>query len=182
MIRPDRDVRPFQDVLIEIGARLGLPGLIADDGSWYIHGRSDDTLLIAGKRIGPAEVESAAVAHPAVAEAAAIGVPDEIKGESVVVFAVPKREPAARAGTTVADTVAAQLGKPLRPAAVHFVAELPRTRSNKIMRRVIRATYLAEGPGDISSLENPSALEAIRATRGADSHPPAPSPPSREGE
>ena len=162
--------------------------LIEDDGSWYIHGRSDDTLKIAGKRIGPAEVESAAVAHPAVAEAAAIGVPDEIKGESVVVFAVPTREPAATAGTTVAgddartaqadgtgrrssgasvaDTVAAQLGKPLRPAAVHFVTELPRTRSNKIMRRVIRATYLAEDPGDISSLENPSALEAIRAIRG----------------
>ena len=142
--------------------------LIADDGSWYIHGRSDDTLKIAGKRIGPAEVESAAVTHPAVAEAAAIGVPDEIKGESVVVFAVPTREPAASAGTTVAvaDTVAAQLGKPLRPAAVHFVTELPRTRSNKIMRRVIRATYLAEDPGDVSSLENPSALEAIRDIRG----------------
>ena len=69
--------------------------LIEDDGSWYIHGRSDDTLNVAGKRVGPAEVESAAVAHPLVAEAAAIGVPDEIKGERVVVFAVPKREPAA---------------------------------------------------------------------------------------
>ena len=147
--------------------------LIEHDGSWYIHGRSDDTLLIAGKRIGPAEVESAAVTHPAVAEAAAIGVPDEIKGESVVVFAVPAREPAATAGTTVADTVAAQLGKPLRPAAVHFVAELPRTRSNKIMRRVIRATYLAEDPGDVSSLENPSALQAIRATRDSTPHPPS---------
>ncbi len=165
--------------------------LIEDDGSWYIHGRSDDTLNVAGKRVGPAEIESAAVVHPSVAEAAAIGVPDEIKGERVIVFAVPPPGPAPTAGTTVAadyqdsttarsagigsgspgasvaDTVAAQLGKPLRPTAVHFVAELPRTRSNKIMRRVIRAAYLAEDPGDLSSLENPSALEAIRDTRGA---------------
>ena len=141
--------------------------LVDQDGSWYIHGRSDDTLTIAGKRLGPAEVESAAAAHPAVAEAAAIGVPDEIKGERIVVFAVlgAGHDPADELAAAVADTVAAQLGKPLRPAAVHFVHDLPRTRSNKIMRRLVRATFLGDDPGDLSSLENPSALDAVRAVR-----------------
>ncbi|HEU5287325.1 MAG TPA: AMP-binding protein, partial [Candidatus Limnocylindria bacterium] len=106
------------------------------EGFWYIEGRSDDTLKIAGKRVGPAEVESAAVAHPAVSEAAAVGVPHEIKGEAIVVFCVlrPDHAPSDALAREVQDTVAGQLGKPLRPEAVRFVAQLPKTRNAKILR------------------------------------------------
>ena len=139
---------------------------VDDEGFWYIEGRSDDTLKIAGKRVGPAEVESAAVAHPAVLEAAAVGVPDELKGEAIVVFAVarPNITPSAELARAVADTIAEQLGKPLRPKAVRFVAQLPKTRNGKILRRLIRGAYLGKTDlGDTSSLEDPRSLDEIRA-------------------
>ncbi|MBU1877774.1 MAG: AMP-binding protein, partial [Chloroflexi bacterium] len=121
---------------------------IDEDGQWYILGRSDDTIKVAGKRVGPAEVESVLVSHPAVAEAAAIGVPDEIKGQAVVAFVVlqPGSEPVSEATETLRveleDLVARELGKPLAPQVVRFVRDLPKTRNAKVMRRVIRATYL----------------------------------------
>jgi len=137
------------------------------DGFWYILGRSDDTLNIAGKRIGPAEVESALTSHPAVAEAAAIGVPHEIKGEVVVCFAVlrPGHEPGEELRRDLKQVAAAHLGKALAPDDIRFVRDLPKTRNAKVMRRVIRARYLGEDPGDISSLENPQALEEIPPLR-----------------
>jgi acetyl-CoA synthetase len=136
------------------------------DGFWYILGRSDDTLKIAGKRVGPAEVESAAVSHPAVREAAAIGVPDEVKGESVTVFVVLREgfEPGDEIREAVRQEVGRQLGKALLPKEVRFTGDLPRTRNAKIMRRVIRACYLGRELGDLSSLENPAAIEAITAS------------------
>jgi acetyl-CoA synthetase len=142
---------------------------IDDDGFWFIRGRSDDTLKVAGKRVGPAEVESAAVAHAAVQEAAAIGVPHPVKGECVVVFAVlvPNCTASPALAEEVRQTVARQLGAALRPEAVRFVADLPKTRNAKIMRRVIRAAYLDQDPGDITALENPAAVDAIRAARAA---------------
>jgi acetyl-CoA synthetase len=142
---------------------------VDDEGFWYIEGRSDDTLKIAGKRVGPAEVESAAVADPAVSEAAAIGVPDELKGEAIVVFVVlrPGRTADETVERAVADTVAEQLGKPLRPKAVRCVAQLPKTRNGKVLRRLIRGAYLGLADlGDTSSLEDPRALEEIRAAAG----------------
>jgi len=138
-----------------------------DDGGWFILGRSDDTLKIAGKRVGPAEVETAACAHEAVLEAAAVGVPDELKGEVVHVFVVlrPGREPEESTRDQIRATVGKHLGKALMPDRVLFVPELPKTRNAKIMRRVIRARHLGQQLGDISSLENPSAVEEIgRAT------------------
>ena len=140
---------------------------VADDGLWYVLGRSDDTIKVAGKRLGPAEVESILVGHGAVAEAAAVGVPDEMKGEALVCFVVLKagREPGAELEAELKDLVSGALGKPLRPRAVSFVAELPRTRNAKILRRVVRAVYLGLEPGDLSSLENPTALEAISGAR-----------------
>ena len=137
---------------------------IDDDGFWYIQGRSDDTLKVAGKRVGPAEVESAAVAHPAVLEAAAIGVPHEIKGEVVVVLVVlrPGETDDPELRSAVADRVAGELGKPLKPDRVATVAALPKTRSGKVMRRAIRAAWLGLDPGDLSSLDDPRTLEAIR--------------------
>jgi acetyl-CoA synthetase len=136
---------------------------IDQDGYWYILGRSDDTIKVAGKRVGPAEVESAAVSHPAVSEAAAIGVPDELKGEVVVVLAIlrPNYQASEALRSEIAGAVVAQLGKSLAPKRVLFVKELPKTRNAKIMRRVIKAKYLGKELGDISSLENPSAIDEI---------------------
>jgi acetyl-CoA synthetase len=140
--------------------------LVDEDGYWYIQGRSDDTLKVAGKRVGPAEVESAAVAHPSVLEAAAIGIPHEIKGEVIVVFCVLRRGETDDAGlrAAITRTVVAEMGKALKPEAIVVVPELPKTRSGKVMRRVARAAYLGLDPGDISSLENPLAVESIRQT------------------
>ena len=143
---------------------------VDDAGFWFIEGRSDDTLKIAGKRVGPAEVESAAVAHPAVGEAAAIGVPDELKGEAIVVFAVlrPGYAGSAEQAGAVSDHIAEQLGKPLRPKVVRFVDQLPKTRNGKILRRLIRGAYLGSADlGDTSSLDDPRALDAIRAAVSA---------------
>jgi acetyl-CoA synthetase len=141
--------------------------LVDEDGYWFIQGRSDDTLKVAGKRVGPAEVESAAVAHPAVLEAAAVGVPHEIKGEVIVVFIRlrPGETDDPELRRSISDKVVEQLGKALRPEAVYVVSDLPRTRSGKVMRRVARAAYLGTDPGDLSALENPLAVESIRGTR-----------------
>jgi acetyl-CoA synthetase len=137
---------------------------IDEDGLWYILGRSDDTIKIAGKRLGPAEVESVLAEHPAVIESAAIGIPDPLKGQALACFCVLRPEVVPDEGLKDALTslVASRLGKPLRPEAIEFVRELPKTRNAKIMRRVIRSAYLGEPAGDLSSLENPAAVEGIR--------------------
>ncbi|HEY8816649.1 MAG TPA: acetate--CoA ligase [Candidatus Dormibacteraeota bacterium] len=137
------------------------------DDLWYVLGRSDDTIKVAGKRLGPAEVESVLVSHSSVAEAAAIGVPDELKGEALVCFVILRKgiSQTAELAQELSDLVATALGKPLRPKAVHVVTDLPRTRNAKILRRVVRSVYTGKDPGDLSSLENPSALAAIGATR-----------------
>jgi acetyl-CoA synthetase len=134
------------------------------DGFWFLHGRSDDTMSIAGKRLGPAEVESALADHPAVVESAAVGIPDAIKGEAIWCFVVTRPQQAQDHGleAALAAVVADRLGKSFKPARIVFVDELPRTRSAKIMRRTLRAAVMGEDPGDLSSLENPGALETVR--------------------
>ena len=136
---------------------------VDEDGYWFLHGRSDDTLNIAGKRIGPAELESAAVAHPSVAEAAAIGVPHDVKGEVPWLFCVasPGADADDELEAEVAASVARELGKAFKPDRVVFVSALPRTRSAKIVRRAVRARVLGVEPGDLSGLENPEALAEI---------------------
>lgn len=136
---------------------------IDEDGFWYILGRSDDTIKVAGKRVGPAEVESVLVAHPAVAEAAAIGVPHEVKGEVLVCFAVlcEGYAPEEELREELSQFVVQQLGKSLKPEAIRFISELPKTRNGKVLRRLIRAKYLGEPLGDISGVENPLSIEAI---------------------
>ena len=137
---------------------------IDDDGLWYILGRSDDTIKIAGKRLGPAEVESILVAHPKVSEAAAVGVPDPIKGEALVCFCVLKKD--VNGGVDLAaelkGNVARDLGKALAPRDVLFVGDIPKTRNAKVMRRVVRAAYIGEKLGDTSALENPASLDEIQ--------------------
>jgi len=156
------------------------------DGHWFILGRSDDTLKVAGKRVGPAEVESLLVAHPLVTEAAVIGVPDEVKGTAMVAFVVRSGDAPAPLGGSSAELdsersgdvredksvlasleaelkslVARDMGKPLAPSRIHFVSALPKTRNAKVMRRVIRSAYLGEDPGDLSALENRGAVDEI---------------------
>ncbi len=134
------------------------------DDVLFVLGRSDDTLKVAGKRVGPAEIEDLLLAMADVAEAAAIGIPDAVKGQSLVVFVVPSASSAEAAAleAAVSARIADQLGRPFRPGRVHVVAQLPRTRSAKVMRRVIRRTYVGQDPGDLSSLEDPAAVELIR--------------------
>ena len=141
------------------------------DGFWYLHGRSDDTIMVAGKRIGPAEIESVLVSDPSVVEAAAVGVPDEIKGEALVCFVV------LRAGEDLADhrerleaTIVGAEGRTVRPKHIHQVAELPKTRNGKVMRRIAKAAYLGDAVGDVTALDNPEVLphyESLRAEGGA---------------
>ena len=136
---------------------------IEPDGQWFLYGRSDDTIKLAGKRLGPAEVETAVVGHPLIVEAAAIGVPDELKGEALWVFAVPApgaaRDDALRA--EIAARVVEALGPSFKPARVCFTDALPKTRSAKVLRRAIRSVVTGGEPGDLSGLEDPAALDAI---------------------
>ncbi len=137
---------------------------IDQDGMWYILGRSDDTIKVAGKRLGPAEVESILAGHSAVLESAAIGVPEPVKGSDLVVFVVLK--PGLQRSETLRrelrGLVVQALGKALAPQAVWFVPDLPKTRNAKVMRRMIRSAYLGLEAGDTSSLVNPESLEGIR--------------------
>nr|WP_144451272.1 AMP-binding protein [Halalkalibacter nanhaiisediminis] len=135
-----------------------------DEGYWTITGRSDDILNVAGKRLGPAEIESILVSHPDVIEAGTIGIPDEVKGEAAVCFAVLNTgvEETERLQLELLDLVAEKMGKALKPKAIHFVPDLPKTRNAKVMRRAIRAAYLGKDAGDLSSLENPQVVEIIK--------------------
>jgi acetyl-CoA synthetase len=156
-----------------------------EDGHWFILGRSDDTLKVAGKRVGPAEVESILVSHPAVSEAAVIGVPDQAKGTAMVAFCIlttsalanTQTSPPYEGGVDAASAdgvvlslsdelkslVARDMGKPLAPSKIHFISALPKTRNAKVMRRVLRAAYLGEDAGDLSSLENPNSIEEVKS-------------------
>lgn len=125
------------------------------DGRWYISGCSDDSINVAGKRLGPAEVEYILVAHPAVTEAIAVGVPDPIKGNAVVFYVTsPEATPVESLRDELIEAIITSLGKPLAPCQVIFVGDLPKTSNAKVLRRMIRAAYLGNDLGDTTSLEN----------------------------
>ncbi|MBR8040171.1 AMP-binding protein [Burkholderia cenocepacia] len=134
-----------------------------DDGQFFILGRADDTLKIAGKRLGPAEVESVVLGSPLVRDVAAVSLPDPVKGERLVVCVSIHGEPPGALAKSLADRIEAALGKPFRPGIVHLVPDLPRTRNGKVMRRVVRNVLRGLPPGDVSALENPAALAALQA-------------------
>jgi acetyl-CoA synthetase len=137
---------------------------VDEDGFWFLHGRSDDVIKVAGRRVGPSEIESTLIEHEGVSEAAAIGAPHEIKGEKVVTFVVlqPGLEPSDELREELRNHVAGILGKVLRPDELYFVRDLPKTRSAKIVRRVIRAKFIGEEDlGDLSSIENPDSINEI---------------------
>ena len=135
-----------------------------EDGFWFLHGRADDALNVAGRKVGPAEIESVVIDHPEVNRAAAVGVPDDTTGTAVVTYVVTEE------GVVGDDDLREELtalvgeehGKPFRPREVLFVDEFPKTQSGKIIRRAIASVYAGEDPGDLSSMENPAALEAVR--------------------
>jgi acetyl-CoA synthetase len=139
--------------------------LLERDGYFTILGRSDDTLKIAGKRVGPAEVEALALEHPAVREVAAIALPHAVKGEELVLCLTAQGPASAGLQEAIAARIERALGKPFRPAAVHVVDDLPRTRNGKVMRRVVRNLLRGLAPGDLSALENPQVLPALAALR-----------------
>ena len=133
-------------------------------GLWYLHGRSDDTIKIAGKRTGPAEIEAALIATGLVSDAAVVGVPDAISGSALACACIPATSPtdADDLRRQLAEQVAAALGSPYRPRHIVLVSDLPRTRNQKIMRRVVRAMLAGIPPGDLSSLANPEVIEQLQ--------------------
>jgi acetyl-CoA synthetase len=137
--------------------------IIDEDGQWFLQGRSDDTLKVAGRRIGPSELEGALIETGKVSEAAAVGVPDDIKGSAIVCFVVlaPGVEKSAELLAELENAVVTRLGKVDRPEDIVVVADLPKTRSAKILRRMVRAKYLGEELGDLASVQNPEALNGI---------------------
>ena len=138
------------------------------DGDWFLYGRADDTMKVAGRRVGPGEIEAALIEHPAVSEAAAVAVPDSLKGTDVACFVVlhPGQTESDALRAELVQCVVAALGKVDRPKAVLFVDDLPKTRSAKILRRLIQRRYLGEQElGDLASVANPAALEAIADAR-----------------
>jgi len=140
------------------------------DGYYFVLGRTDDVINVAGHRLGTREIEEAVQAHSNIAEVAVVGVADSLKGQVPVAFAVAKdsssvatKELAAAQEKAVMATVDRELGAIARPARVHFVSALPKTRSGKLLRRSIQALCEGRDPGDLTTIEDPTALEQIRA-------------------
>ena len=135
-----------------------------EDGHWYLHGRSDDTIKVSGKRIGPAELEGSIVKSGKVKETAAVGVPDEEKGSKIIISIVPlnKEDPDMKEEYFM-NLIINDLGKSFKPDKIIFVSDLPKTRNMKIMRRIIKSCLTNKDPGDISTLLNPESVEEIKA-------------------
>jgi acetyl-CoA synthetase len=163
---PDRYIQTYWSRWPDIWAH-GDWAAVDNDGQWFLLGRSDDTIKVAGKRLGPAEIESILVDHSQVVEAAAIAVPHDIKGNEVVVFCVLTSQPdhGEELRKELTALVIGEMGKPMAPRKVLFVSDLPKTRNAKLMRRMVRSAYLGIDPGDTSSLLNPETLEEISNAR-----------------
>ena len=134
------------------------------DGFWFLHGRADDALNVAGRKVGPAEIEGVLIDHDAVNQAAAVGVPDDTTGTAVVAYVVlePGVEPSDELREELRAVVGDEHGKPFRPRELLFVDAFPKTQSGKIIRRAIESVYKGEDPGDLSSMENPESLDDLR--------------------
>jgi acetyl-CoA synthetase len=135
-----------------------------EDGFWFLHGRADDALNVAGRKVGPAEIEGVLTEHDAVNQAAAVGVPDDTTGTAVVAYVVLEEgvEPSDELRAELSALVGDEHGKPFRPREILFVSEFPKTQSGKVIRRAISSIYQGEELGDMSSIENPAALDELR--------------------
>ncbi|UTF52846.1 AMP-binding protein [Natronosalvus rutilus] len=138
-----------------------------EDGFWFLHGRADDALNVAGRKVGPAEIEGVLIDHEAVNQAAAVGVPDDTTGTAVVAYAILEDgvDESEELREELREQIGEEHGKPFRPREILFVDAFPKTQSGKIIRRAIEAAYTGEDLGDLSSLENPDALEALEDAR-----------------
>ncbi len=141
---------------------------IDENGVWFIHGRSDDTINIAGKRVGPAEIESLLMESGQVVDAAAIALPDDLKGVAILCVCVPMPDTLANEALAgeLSQYIVAGLGAPFRPKEIVFADELPKTRNMKTMRRVVRTAYIGNDPGDLSSLVNLDCVGALERAFG----------------
>ncbi|MEP7059043.1 MAG: propionyl-CoA synthetase, partial [Caldimonas sp.] len=144
-------------------------GIRDADGYYFILGRTDDVINVAGHRLGTREIEESISSHPNVAEVAVVGVADALKGQVAMAFVVAKDTAALadaagrmRLEGQIMKTVDAQLGSVARPSRVHFVNLLPKTRSGKLLRRAIQAVCDGRDPGDLTTIEDPGALQALR--------------------
>ena len=135
-----------------------------EEGYFWLLGRADEILKVAGHRIGTAEIESAVVATPFAAEAAVVGAPDPIKGETIILFIILKEgyRPDDEIKGKIVDNIRTQIGPIAVPSKIYFVARLPKTRSGKIMRRILKAIILDKPVGDITTLEDEASVEEIR--------------------
>ena len=160
---PERYIETYWSMFPDVW-RHGDWAVEDDDGTWYVHGRSDDTINVAGKRVGPAEIESALLESDDLLDAAAIAAPDPLKGVAVVCVCVAATgvTPDDAMAERLSDVVSERIGKPFRPREVLFVEQLPKTRNMKTMRRVVRSALLDQEPGDLSALVNPEAVDLIR--------------------
>ena len=138
------------------------------DGLWYVHGRSDDTIKLAGKRTGPSEIEALLLATGKVKDAAAVAIDDPIKGSAVVcaVVAAPDAPGEVELTPLLSSAITKGLGGPYKPRSILYVSDLPRTRNGKVMRRVIRSVLTGKPAGDVSSLINPEAVDELQAFVG----------------
>lgn len=160
----------YLDTYFPLGEHMWWQGdmvMVDEDGYWFHHGRADDVIKISGRRTGPGELEDVVSQYPGVLEAAAIGVPHAVRGEEIALFIVQKPGESIDA-SELKRHVTNALGKPYEPAEIHVVADLPKTRTQKIMRRLIKQRYLGEALGDTSSLMNPGALEGLPKRHAVD--------------
>ena len=164
---PERYLKTYFDQIPDVWVHGDLAS-IDKDGYWRIHGRSDDTIKVAGRRVGPAEIESALVTYPAVAEAAVIGVPDAERGSRIVAFVTLREANGKLDPAEAAEAVTRLVGKAMVPSELIVVAGLPKTKNGKIMRRAIRARHLGLPAGDMSALDAATPLDLIPVWRKAD--------------
>ena len=157
---PERYIKTYWDRWPDIWLHGDLAS-IDPEGYWHIHGRSDDTIKVAGRRVGPAEIELALVTHSQISEAAVIGALDPDKGSRIVAF-VTLKAGAGELDRKQANAVVGRLvGKAMAPSEILVVSGLPKTKNGKIMRRAIRARYLGEPTGDLSALDASTPLDLI---------------------
>ena len=165
-----KDAEKYKDVYWSKFESLYYPGDFAikdSDGYLWLLGRSDDVLKVAGHRIGSAELESSIVSHPDVAESAACGIPDDIKGESIIAFVILKENTSTtedKLRSELRETIRTQIGPIATPSHFYIVNKLPKTRSGKIMRRLLKAIAKNEKIGDVSTLEDGAAVSEIQST------------------
>ncbi|MBO8162820.1 MAG: AMP-binding protein [Brevibacillus sp.] len=158
-----KDRQRYLDSYFKKGSEMWWVGdmvMVDENGYWFHLGRADDVIKVSGRRTGPGEIEDVVNQYPGVMESAVIGVPHPIKGEELIVFAVTVPN-ASVSADAVRQHVASSLGKPYEPGEVHLVADLPKTRTQKIMRRLIKQRFLGQPLGDTSSLMNPGAMELL---------------------